>query len=326
MGQPLIPPTPAGTSEAGKTIIVTGGNTGLGYEAARQFLTLGASRVILACRSISRGKEAVSALKADPEVQKANPSATVEVFELDLDDYQSGLRFTERVKKEVKELDILLNNGGMVAMKYERSKSGHERIMQVNCYTHILICLELFPLLRSTAAARGSPARVTFVGSGLHINGHTLSKKPIWGGESVLGHLDDEQIFDKMSRYADSKLAVAAYVRRLGAVAPTEVTVNHLCPGLVQTGLDKHLPFFLKPIMWTYRKTSGRTVQEGARTLIHACAVAGPDTNGKFLQHNKIQAGAPFLDEPAGHEFTDKLWTETVEDVAAIDPELRVFA
>lgn len=130
MIQPGIPPTPDGTNLAGKTIIITGGNSGLGLEAARQFIKLGASRVILACRSLSRGQEAVTLLRADPAVQKANPKAVVEVFELDLSDYQSGLRFTEKIKKEVKELDILLNNGGQVVLKFEKASSGHERNFQ----------------------------------------------------------------------------------------------------------------------------------------------------------------------------------------------------
>lgn len=130
MGQPTIPPTPAGTDLTGKTIIITGGNAGMGYEAARQFLILHASRVILAVRSPSRGQEAVSSLKNDVSVKKANPDAVIDVFQLDLDDYQSGLDFANKVKQEVKELDILLNNGGVNVMKYQQSKSGHERVMQ----------------------------------------------------------------------------------------------------------------------------------------------------------------------------------------------------
>lgn len=130
MGQPRIPPTPEGTNLSGKTVIITGGNSGLGLEAARQFLTLGTSRVILACRSRSRGQEAVTALRADPTVKEANPKAVIELFELDLSDYQSGFRFADKVKKEVKELDILLNNGGQVVMKFERASSGHEKNFQ----------------------------------------------------------------------------------------------------------------------------------------------------------------------------------------------------
>jgi NAD(P)-dependent dehydrogenase (short-subunit alcohol dehydrogenase family) len=130
MGQPEIPPTPDGTNLTGKTIIVIGANTGLGFEAARQFLSLGASRLILACRSISKGEDAATVLRADPLIKSVNADAVIQVFELDLDDYQSGIRFTQKVKAEVNELDILLNNGGIATISYEKSKSGHERSMQ----------------------------------------------------------------------------------------------------------------------------------------------------------------------------------------------------
>lgn len=155
---------PEGTSLAGKTIVVTGGNTGLGFEFARQALLLHASRVIITARSQTRGKDAIATLQANAEVQSVNPNCRMELFDLDLDDYQSGLRFCQQVKEQVPELDILLCNGGTTSYKYELSKSGHERIMQVNCYTHFFIIFELLDLLRATAAKRGSPSRVTLLG------------------------------------------------------------------------------------------------------------------------------------------------------------------
>lgn len=102
----------------------------MGYEAARQLLVLYASRVIIAVRSAVKGEEAVASLKLDPEVKKHNPTAIIEAFVLDLDDYNSGLSFAQRVKQEVKELDILLCNGGVNIMKYQKSVTGHERVMQ----------------------------------------------------------------------------------------------------------------------------------------------------------------------------------------------------
>lgn len=130
MGQPLIPPTPAATSLKGKTVIVTGANSGIGLEAARQFLTLQAERVIITARDGRKGDEAIDALRRDPEVLKSNPDATIDVFQLDLDDYQSGLEFCKRVEREVPYLDVLVCNAGMSSMNYELSKAGHERIMQ----------------------------------------------------------------------------------------------------------------------------------------------------------------------------------------------------
>lgn len=125
-----IPPTSEGTSLAGKTVVVTGGNSGLGLEFARQALILNASRVIITTRSEAKGNAAVTALRADLMVKSTNPTARLEFFDLDLDDYESGLRFTQKVKEEVPELDVLLCNGGMNQFRYETSKSGHERVMQ----------------------------------------------------------------------------------------------------------------------------------------------------------------------------------------------------
>ena len=104
-----------------------------------------------------------------------------------------------------------------------------------------------------------------------------------------MGHFDNEANFNRYYRYADTKLVVNAYVRRLAMLAPSEVIVNNACPGLVHTGgLDRNLPTILRLIMTTVRKTMGRSVEEGSRTLIYASAVVGSDTNGKFLQNNKI--------------------------------------
>ena len=158
----------------------------------------------------------------------------------------------------------------------------------MNCYTYILICLELFPLLRATAAARGSPTRITFVGSATHISQESMSQTTIPANESIMDHFDSQSKFSRVRRYADSKLVVNAYTRRLAALAPSEVIVNNLCPGLVQTGLDKNLPVILRGIMGMVRKTMARPVEEGARTLIYASAIASGETNGKFMRDNAV--------------------------------------
>ncbi|KAE9371717.1 putative carbonyl reductase [Stipitochalara longipes BDJ] len=323
IGQPRIPPTPAGTSMAGQTAIITGGNAGLGFETARQYLTLKASRVIITVRSESKGQEAISALRADPAVKASNPSAKIEAFILDLEDYQSALRFVQKVKKEVPELHILLCNAGMNIIKYEASKSGHEMVIQVNCYTHFFIAFELLPLLRATSVKHGSPSRLTIVGSIMQTM-HTLSKHPFTSPETILGHFDDRKAYN-IKRYADSKLAVNAFIRKLATTVSSKyVIVNNVCPGMVATEFDKGLPAYFRVPLSLIRAVRARSVDEGARTLVYATLVAGPESHGKFLQHNKVDPGAPFLDEKLGKEFTEKLWAEIVEDAKSVDPELDV--
>ena len=162
-----------------------------------------------------------------------------------------------------------------------------------------------------------------------------------------MGHFDNEVNFHKLFRYADTKLAVNAYVRQLAKLAPSEVIVNNLCPGMVHTGgLDRNLPTPLRLVMVAVRKIYGRSLVEGGRTLVYASVIAGPETNGKFMQQNKIDAyvkintlhergihtksannhlmnrGAEFLNKPEGTKFIDILWKETVEDVVQVDSTL----
>lgn len=96
-----------------------------------------------------------------------------------------------------------------------------------------------------------------------------------------------------MTRYQDSKFMVNVLVRGLAKAVGEEnpkVIVNHMCPGLVSTGFDKDLPVWLKPLMYMYRKVSARHVAEGARTLVYATAVEGPESHGKFMANNVISS------------------------------------
>ncbi|KAJ5584326.1 uncharacterized protein N7459_004126 [Penicillium hispanicum] len=321
-----VPPTSDEINLSGKTVVVTGGNSGLGWEFARQSLILNASRVIITTRSESKGNAALASLRADPEVKSRNPHAQLEFFDLDLDDYESGLHFTRRIKEQVPDLDILLCNGGTNLMHYETSKSGHERVMQVNCYTHFLVVLSLLPLLKATAARRGSPSRVTFMSSYSHTR-HTLEKIPIAMKESVLEHYDDRSKFRGLARYQDSKLVLNAFVYQLSTmVSPSEIIVNSVCPGIVATNLNHNLPCWIKPLIYVLYRIKGRTLCEGGRLSIHAAVVAGKDSHGKFLQDGHVNSGAPFLSQPAGKQYMEKLWWEIVGDAINVNPEIETLA
>lgn len=135
-------PLPPGTTLAGKTILITGGNAGLGLEFARQALILKAARVVLSVRESVKGNAAIATLRADPEVQAANPDAKLNQIQLMLDDWDCAEMFVRKVYEKVPELDILVCNGGTNFFKYEASCTGHERLMQSIFPTPIpLTCL-----------------------------------------------------------------------------------------------------------------------------------------------------------------------------------------
>lgn len=237
MGEPTILPTPGSVSLAGKAIVVTGANSGLGLEAVRQFILLGAKTIILAVRTSSKGEEAVKYLRNHPSVQPVNPKPELKVMQLDLDDYQSVVGFADNVKKDLGTLDILLLNGVVIIMNFQQSASGHERVMQVNFLSNALLALELLPLLEQTAAKIGSPTRLSWVGSQAQ-NLNSITKKPIPPDRSVLEYFDDKSKYASMQRYSDSKLLVSMFIQSLAKkVSSDSVIVNNLCPGLVATSI-----------------------------------------------------------------------------------------
>lgn len=287
MGQIKIP-TPSSLDLSGKTIIVTGANRGMGLESARQYLVLHASRVILAVRTHSKGVAAAKYLSEDPIVKQANPIAQILIMELDLDDYESVSKFTKAVKETLDMVDIVLLNEGINIMSYQTSKSGHERVMQINYHSEALLALELLPLFEATAARQGTPSRLAIVGSQAE-NMASITKKPIPAKEDVIAYIDNKPTHSGLTRYSDSKLLVSAFVQELGKrVSSSNVIINNVCPGMVATGFNANLPLWLKPLVFVFSKLRARDVEEGARALIFTSAVVGEESHGELVVNNTI--------------------------------------
>ena len=291
MGQIKIP-TPSSLDLSGKTIIVTGANRDMGLESARQYLVLHASRVILAVRTHSKGVAAAKDLSEDPIVKQANPIAQILIMELDLDDYESVSKFTKAVKETLDMVDIVLLNEGINIMSYQTSKSGHERVMQINYHSNYhseaLLALELLPLFEATAARQGTPSRLAIVGSQAE-NMASITKKPIPAKEDVIAYIDNKATHSGLTRNSDSKLLVSAFVQELGKrVSSSNVIINNVCPGMVATGFNANLPLWLKPLVSDFSKLRARDVEEGARALIFASAVVGEESHGELVVNNTI--------------------------------------
>lgn len=286
--QPPITPNPTGINLQGQTAIITGANTGMGFETARQLLALGLSNLILAVRNISKGETAKNILLADSEVQAKNPNALITVMQLDMDDYNSVKLFAAKVKVQVPDLHRLVLNAGIALLKLERSPSGHDRSTQVNYLSNVLLVAELLPLLESTADRTGTPSRITWVGSRNHWR-TTLAKKPVQPGLSILDHFDDEKHFPTFMRYGDTKLLCTILVYELAKrVSSDKVIVNIMCPGMVNTTMSDILLFYLRIPVNLLKKISARTVEEGGWLIVYSTAVAGPETHGQFLVDKTI--------------------------------------
>lgn len=141
---------------SGKTIIVTGSNSGIGYEAALEFARKHAS-VVLACRSMDKANAAVASIKA------AVPDAKVAAMELDLASLPSVRVFADAFRKSHGQLHILCNNAGVMAIPYRRTVDGFEMQMGTNHFGHFALTGLLVDLLLANEGAR-----VVNVASGAH--------------------------------------------------------------------------------------------------------------------------------------------------------------
>lgn len=130
-----------------KTVLVTGGNSGLGFESVKAFALKGAS-VIMACRSVIKGEE------AKKQIIRFLPNADIVVMELDLADLISVRMFANKVKQNYAQLHILLNNAGIMMVPYGLTKDGFEKQLGTNHLGHFALTGLLLELLSKTPGSR----------------------------------------------------------------------------------------------------------------------------------------------------------------------------
>uniref|UniRef100_A0A8C9R801 NADP-retinol dehydrogenase n=1 Tax=Scleropages formosus TaxID=113540 RepID=A0A8C9R801_SCLFO len=234
---------------SGKIVLITGGNTGIGKETARNLAARGA-RVILACRSVEKGEAAAA------EIRSKVSGAQVEVRELDLADTCSIRAFAQQFLKEVSHLHILISNAGVMMCPYTKTADGFEMHLGVNHLGHFLLTYLLIGLLK-----RSAPSRIVVVSSLAHNFG--------W----IRFHdLHSQGSYNSGLAYCQSKLANVLFVRELARrLEGSGVTVNSVHPGTVRSELVRHST--VMSLLFTLFSFLLKTPEEGAQTSVY-CAVA----------------------------------------------------
>ncbi len=203
---------------SGRRVVVTGGNSGIGFEAARERARQGA-HVGLACRDVGRAEAARERIAA------AEPRASLQVLELDLSSLDSVRKFAERYHQQHPRLDVLCNNAGVMAIPLRRSADGFEMQLGTNHLGHFALTGLLLDRLMATPAAR-----VVNVSSTAHRMGRMR-----------FDDLQGERSYGKWSAYGQSKLANLLFhfelQRRFEAAGADAISVA--ChPGWAATNLQ----------------------------------------------------------------------------------------
>ncbi|XP_020293249.1 retinol dehydrogenase 13-like [Pseudomyrmex gracilis] len=236
----------------GKTVIVTGANTGIGKETALVLASRGA-KVILACRDSKKCEE------TRRNIVLGTRNKYVYCRKCDLASQESIRGFVERFKKEHDKLDILINNAGVMRCPKSYTKDGIEMHLGVNHMGHFLLTNLLLDILKDSA-----PARIVNLSSTAHRRGKINTED-----------LNLNKDYDPGSAYAQSKLANILFTRELAnRLRGTGVTVNAVHPGIVDTEITRHMWVFnngfirilLTPFIWPFI----RAPAQGAQTVLYA--------------------------------------------------------
>ncbi|GLD54576.1 retinol dehydrogenase 12-like protein [Lates japonicus] len=243
---------PAWSSDAkldGKTVVITGANTGIGKETAIDLAKRGA-KIIIACRDMEKAEAAVK------DIKESSGNENVLCMKLDLSDSKSIREFAEAINKGEPKLDILINNAGVMVCPYGKTADGFEMQIGVNHMGHFLLTYLLLDLIK-----RSTPARIINVSSLAHS----------WG-KINLEDINSEKSYNKNEAYSQSKLANVLFTRSLAKrLEGTGVTTYALHPGVVQTDLWRHLSGPQQFVMKLVSPFTKNSVQ-GAQTTIY-CAV-----------------------------------------------------
>ncbi|KAK5120006.1 hypothetical protein LTR85_007082 [Meristemomyces frigidus] len=300
----LFTTVPYPTSDfSGQTIIVTGSNTGLGFEASKHVVRLGAAKVILAVRTVSKGDKA-----AQDIVEACNvPNSTVEVWQLDMSKRDSIIAFAKRAN-ELQRLDAAILNAGILTRKWA-TYDGVESHIAVNVVGTMLLSTLLLPKMRQCAKQTGLRGRLTIVGSDLM---YIATLKELEAEGKIMEKLNDPAESNIGNRYGLSKALVFYSLRELAARSPlttdSNVIVSVLTPGACKTDIFRdEASAGGKLAMAAGLAVFARTTEVGSRTLVHGIDSDLPmEAHGRFLMDCKLAQNGTIVESAQGQDLAQK--------------------
>lgn len=285
-------------SQKGRIALITGANAGLGLETAKWF-ALKEIKVVMACRNLKKGEEARQIILQDI------PTAELEVMELDLSSLESIRSFSGKFLSKYDQLDLLVNNAGIMVPPLMRTKEGFEIQFGVNHLGHFLLTNLLMPVITKT-----NNSRVVVLSSGAHRSGKINFNDLNW-----------EKDYSKFGAYSQSKLANLMFALDLNQKLESS---NHSTiavaahPGVARTSLGRHFNKIIYFLMLPLFYLITHSAKKGALPTV--MAALDPDVKGGEYfgpQGRREMKGPPgraeIADQTLDQEVRNKLWTVSEE-------------
>ena len=270
----FFPPKQITTTFEGKTVIVTGSNTGVGYATALKYVQLAASTVILGVRSLQKGETA----KAQIETATGR-AGVVQIWQLDMASFKSIDAFAKRVES-LRKLDVAVLNAGIFNSTFKLSETGWENSLQVNTLGTALLAILLTPKLQASQSAN-SPAHLVVVTS----TGHIEAQLKPQDKNQLLHQYNNDLGVGPYQQHLASKVFMMWITRELAyRCLDTEgeptVIVNDACPGACRSDVAREfdsIPFVVAKSIGSVLLL--RPAENGARVLVGASTL-GEESHG----------------------------------------------
>eukprot|EP01060_Flectonema_neradi_P000002 TRINITY_DN0_c2_g1_i1.p1 TRINITY_DN0_c2_g1~~TRINITY_DN0_c2_g1_i1.p1 ORF type:complete len:357 (+),score=53.89 TRINITY_DN0_c2_g1_i1:101-1171(+) len=278
--------------------IITGSNTGLGFELARQILASGES-VILACRSEERGSAAAKRLEEEKDANWGD----VKFIRCDLSDFDSIRAFVSNTCDYLSSVNCyatrIICNAAVMACPFGTTKQGYEMQFGCNHLGHALLTELFIKHFKSTPSPTNR--EIIMVASATASSGkHTAEDYSVCGKQS-------ESTYNTYQQYPSSKLAMICYtngladeLRSYNESNPTggKIFINSIHPGCLATSIGRDLPFMNAMVAWVSSKTLIISASEGASFITRLCYDPTlTNISGKFFYMTaEADPPAPCLD------------------------------
>ncbi|RGP79284.1 hypothetical protein FLONG3_2588 [Fusarium longipes] len=291
-----------------KIMVITGSNTGLGFEASQHLLRLGLGKLIMAVRNLNKGEEARRELL---KLTKREPGS-IEVWLLDMAKYESIKEFSAKANA-LPRLDVVLANAGLATSDEFTTAEDNERTITVNVVSTFLLFFLTLPKLRKSTF----PGKFVIPNSATHYWAPTKELIPDEKAGPIFSRLNDPVQSNMAARYYVSKLIVLYLTREianhLDASEKNSVIINTPNPSYCKSGLLREKEESTPPDFLA------RTSEMGSRALVTG-VLAGPESNGKYMTNCQIHEPACHVTNKMGAKIQTALFEELVGKLEAIVP------
>jgi len=296
----------------GKTVIVTGANSGLGFEATKKFAEKNAE-VVMACRTLKKAE------KARREIKEELEDPNLELMEIDLADLESVEVFAESFRENHESLEILCNNAGLMAIPRRETVDGFEMQLGVNHLGHFALTGHLIDMLIES--------------KGRIVNQSSMAHE---GSEIDFDDLMSEKSYSKWGAYGQSKLANLLFTYELDrkldeADADVEAVACH--PGVSDTNLFKKGSEMTdskikEKIQGIFSHVVGQSAEKGALTMLYAATedLEGGEYIGPsgFRNMRGLPEKQESSETSSNKRSQEKLWYKS-EELTSVEYELDIY-